>query len=208
MDPVTLATVAVTFAGSCIAQKCADATIEATWARMKSVFRGSGHTDPDPDKIDAQASAVLKTGEPTLISEAERVFHHAASLRRARLLKSVLEGARVLWVDDHPTNNTWERALFRTFGVEVTTVEKTESAVASLRAEHFDVVISDIKRGHVVDEGMRALPALRAVRPTTPVVFYTGVSRETHVPAGAFGLTTTPGELLNLLLDCLERTRI
>src|SRR5262245_54984 len=101
MEPVTFAIAAVTFTGSCIAQKCADATIEAVWGRVKRAFSGSVHAEPSAEEITAQASAAVRA-EPALLDDAERVFQHSPALRRAKLVQSVIDSARILWVDDHP----------------------------------------------------------------------------------------------------------
>lgn len=207
MEPVTLAIAAVTFAGSCIAQKCADATIDAVWARLKSRFRSATHDEPNAREVVEQTTAAT-LADPALFDEVEAVFQHSPALRRAKLVHAVLDGARILWVDDHPENNTWERALLGAFSVSVTCVSDTASALKSLQAQDCDVIISDMGRSGVRDEGARALSALKAVRPATPVIFYTFGSNASVAPANAFGITTRPDDLLHLILDCLERRRI
>ena len=43
----------------------------------------------------------------------------------------------------------------------------------------------------------------------TAVVFYVGrVDRAAGVPAGSFGITNRPDELLHLVMDALERCRL
>ena len=55
---------------------------------------------------------------------------------------------------------------------------------------------------------MAALPALQAVAPDTPVIFYVGeVDERRGPPPGSAGITNRPDELLHLVLDVLERRR-
>jgi hypothetical protein len=55
----------------------------------------------------------------------------------------------------------------------------------------------------VADAGKAFLPKVRQAPLSPPLIFYVGQERD--VPAGAFGLTIRPDELLNLVLDVLER---
>lgn len=200
MDLVTLVPAAVAFVGSCVAQKCADATLMAAWKRIQPLLgRDGGGVQTDmPSALPSELAA-----------EAELVFGHAAPLRRAQMARTALEGARVLWVDDHPENNVWERRLLGAFGVDITTAESTRSALALVSASTFDLIFSDIDRGDAPDEGVHRLPDIRREAPTTPVIFYVGqVKQSSGPPSGAFGITDDPGELLHLVLDELERTRV
>jgi len=71
------------------------------------------------------------------------------------------------------------------------------------------VIISDIARGDTADQGVRDLPLLRRSAPETPVIFYVGkLDSHQGTPAGAFGITNRPQELLHLVLDALERKRV
>ncbi|NOT27712.1 MAG: hypothetical protein HOP16_16620 [Acidobacteria bacterium] len=205
MEPATITAAAVAFAGSCIAQKCADATLEAAWSQIKTAFkrwRGSDATDQSLEE--ARGLHVVDEG---LLKEAEAIFGLSSALRRARMVAPVLQGARILWVDDHPENNTWERSLLKTFNAETTTVETTRSALACLESERFDIVLSDGRRENVPDEGLRALPSIEKASAEASVIFYVGALRSGR-PAGAFGITNEPNELLHLILDALERKRV
>ena len=205
MDPVTILAATVAFVGSCVAQKCADATIDLAWQRLKARFQGLFGREPRPSDLNAQAPWV----DSALVEEAEGLFASNSALRRARFVGRALSGVRVLWVDDHPDNNAWERAMFGAFGVEFVTATSTRDAMATLGSAIFDLVISDIDREGVTDEGIRALVALRVQAPRTPIIFYTGfVRRELPVPVGAFGIADRPDELLHLVLDIVERAKV
>jgi DNA-binding NtrC family response regulator len=129
-------------------------------------------------------------------------------LRRAQLVSQVLRGAKVLWIDDHPENNLWERRLFEVFDATCVTVETTRSAIACLQADSFDLIISDIARSSSTREGVDVLPSIRTVAPRIPILFYVGQLTESTAPMGAQGIAAEPNELLHLVLDQLERRRI
>jgi CheY-like chemotaxis protein len=131
------------------------------------------------------------------------------ALRRAMAARAAVRGARILWIDDHPEWIEWETEMLDRLEMDVTTTSDTGSALELLAAEPFDLILSDIARGSRDDEGVAALPALRAVAPHTPVIFYVGrVRQQRGRPAGSDGITDQPDELLHLVLDVLERRRI
>jgi len=210
MDPSTILAAAFGFAGSQIVQKCADAALDQAWERTKVTFRRVFGRDLVPADLESPEFPGRRANLDTaLLEEAKRIFELSSALRRARLVSEALSGARVLWVDDHPENNAWERATLRALGVHITSVETTRSALACLSQESFDVIVSDIARGGSPEEGVQALPALRQVTPSTAVIFYTGVLKPgSDRPPSAFGITNRPDELMHLILDVLERLKL
>jgi hypothetical protein len=50
--------------------------------------------------------------------------------------------ARVLWVDDRPSNNEFERKNLRPHGIVFENVVSTAEAVEQLANEHYDLVIT------------------------------------------------------------------
>ena len=131
-----------------------------------------------------------------------------AALRRAKRHLAVFRNAQFLWVDDHPENNLNERKMFRQLRVEIDIAKSTEEALDMLKNSAYDLVISDMKRGEEKTAGMNFLKKYREENKTTPVIFYVGVIDDDHgAPAGAFGITNRPDELLHLTLDALERKR-
>jgi len=208
MDPLTLLTVSVAYAGSLMVHKCADKAAERLYnqalAFLKTKLgRSPGLNDNTADNY-AGASAT-----PELLALADEVYIGATAIRRARLVAQVLEGARVLWVDDNPASVEHESQALSSFGVSSEFAESTEGALAALRRSRFDVVVSDIAREGIFDEGLR-LPNLMADRSDRPaIVFYvSALDRSRGIPAGAFGITKRPDELIHLILDVLERQRV
>ena len=127
--------------------------------------------------------------------------------RRASLVRPLIEGRRVLWVDDQPSNNFHERVALGEIGLMCDVATSTEEA---LRAKAFlspDVIVSDMHRGDNPEAGLELLHALRHQGDRTPLVFY--ISHEVKsrgMPPGAFGISDRPDDVLHLVLDVLERT--
>lgn len=168
-------------------------------------------SDYDVDRSDDDARRA-SLSRPVFANRAFPAFsrrHDSPALRRARAHVHLAEGARILWVDDAPIRSAKEAEVFTSLGADVTRARTTEEAVKRLRGEDFDLIISDIARGDTPDEGVRALPRLRRHTPSTPVIFYVGTLRpDRGPPAGAFGITNDPEELVHLVFDALERVRV
>jgi CheY-like chemotaxis protein len=146
------------------------------------------------------------SSEPDLPLPRDATSHPA--LRRALAARTALQGARVLWIDDHPEWVEWEKRMLERLEVDVTTATDTGRALKRLHAAPYDLILSDIARGSRGDEGVAALPALRSQAPDTPVIFYVADLEEgREPPAGSAGITNRPDELLHLVLDVLERRR-
>lgn len=129
-------------------------------------------------------------------------------LRRAEMVGQMMRGARILWVDDHPENNEYEHRIMRSLGAIVDTARSSAEARSMLSRTNYALVISDIDRDGVPDEGLRFLEDMYERGPYPRTVLYVGsVDLDKGVPAHAFGITDRPDELLHLVMDGLERER-
>lgn len=129
-------------------------------------------------------------------------------LKRAREHLKIFENAKILWVDDNPNNNTNELRMFTQLKMIVEFVTSTEEALEKLRTNRYDLILSDMLREKVADEGIKFLSQFRRRDEITPVIFYVGTFKpELGVPGGAFGITNRPDELLHLVMDALERKK-
>lgn len=205
IDPASLMFIAVTFAASKVAHKAADQTIESAWSWATSRLKSFLGAEPTPRTVTPELMKAALAGDPAGNDHVAAIYAQSAALRRASANPALLDKARVLWIDDHPGNNSWERRTLGTFGVEFVTVETTSSALDVLGREPFDAIISDIGRDSG-PSGLAALPALHAAAPGVRVIFYVG-SLTAGTPAGAFGIANDPEELLHLLMDVLARRR-
>ena len=119
-------------------------------------------------------------------------------------------GARVLWVDDDPSNNAKQVGILAERGVQVTTAVSTAEALERYEPTAYDLVVSDMGRSeganreYVPRAGLDLLQRLRARRPDVAVVFYTTArSADLYGPdaraAGAFAIVTDTEELLRMI---------
>lgn len=151
------------------------------------------------DRLGAQALTTSRQGS---ISDGKR------TVERARRLGPYLLGRTVLWVDDQPTNNRVERRLLREIGVFTESVTTNEDALRAIRdpSERIDAVISDVRRPDGTS-GWRALAeeVERLDRPIPVILYIMHLDRSRGTPAGALGITNRPDELLDLVMDALDR---
>jgi CheY-like chemotaxis protein len=207
MEPVSVLVSSALFVGAEVFRKPSDELAGATWKAFTRAFQKALDKDPEPPLVTEASVATVIDAAPAVRARLESVAERASALRRARLVGRVVQGARILWIDDRPENNSWERGLLSSMGARFVTVESTRSAVAVLRQERLDLVLSDIARGGNQREGIEAIRRIRSVQPHIPIVFYTGYEIGGQAPEGTQGITADLNELLHLVFDQLERHR-
>lgn len=207
MEPASILVASAAFLAADVAKRPADAVATKLWETVKASLRKV--LDREPKPTDVSVATIRKAQEEVAaVAGALQAVRSASSgLRRAEMVEKVMRGARVLWVEDHPEHNAWERELFRSLGVVIVPVESTRSALACLETEPFDLVLSDIRRGSG-DDGIDGAGEIRRAMPSLPIVFYVGSLTSRQVPEVASGITNDPNELLHLVLDRLERARV
>jgi CheY-like chemotaxis protein len=116
-----------------------------------------------------------------------------------------LSRATVLWVDDRPANNLYERRALQALGLHIDLASDTEEAIGKLRRKKYDLVVSDMGRPSSKQAGFELLKAIRENGDDVPFVIYAGSNAPAHgVEArqrGAQGTTNDPSELFELVLD-------
>ncbi len=120
-----------------------------------------------------------------------------------------MEEASILWVDDRPANNTYERQALEALGVQITISKSTEDALDRLQRKSYDVILSDMSRPPDPQAGYTLLGKLKEMQITTPYIIYAGSRRPEHVAKakamGAFGTTNDPQELLELVIQAVKK---
>lgn len=125
---------------------------------------------------------------------------------RAMIVEPIVRGRRVLWVDDQPSNNFYERLALAQIGLNVDVAVSSDEAIHSAKYLRPDVIVSDMNRHGQQNAGLEFLKKARAEGISTPIIYYTGhVDEARGRPIGAFGITDRPDEVLHLILDVLER---
>lgn len=118
---------------------------------------------------------------------------------------------RVLWVDDRPENNTYERQAFEAIGLSFTLALSTDEAFERLSQAKFAVIISDMGRSEGPREGYVLLDRLRKEGDQTPLFFYAASNapehkRETREHGGQ-GCTNNAQELFEMVTKSLIQSR-
>ncbi|WP_341525200.1 response regulator [Nostoc sp. UHCC 0302] len=115
----------------------------------------------------------------------------------------------VLWVDDNPDNNTYERQALEALGVSFVLATSTDEALKKISLQRFDAIISDMGRPPDSRAGYTLLDKLRANGNQTPFIIYAGSRNPEHVAEsrrhGAIGCTNNANELFEMLLFVLGR---
>jgi len=128
--------------------------------------------------------------------------------RRAARLQFVINGSRILLVNVVPAGMSHVIRIMRELKIEVDLATTSDEALELLLHHPFDVVISDMRRGSVEDEGSRFLSRMHAHNLHAPLIFTVGrFDPGRGTPPYAFGITNRVDDLLNLVFDALERVR-
>lgn len=155
------------------------------------------------------ASEILDQGTATSSAPSpESVANSVATWVPTPQAQRDLQGATVLWVDDNPDNNRYEREAFQAIGIRFELSTSTEDALRQLGRRRFDAVISDMGRGDERDAGYRLLEQLRKSDRSTPFIIYAGSGavrdREAALARGAQGSTNSPRELMALVIQAIQ----
>ena len=203
----TLLLTAGSFVASMVLNKAVDAVLEQASTSLIDYVKTIVANDRDAQD-GVSFAADIQPG-PALLEDAEALFAASPVMRRVQMVAKVLPGARILWVDDRPDNNLFERATFKSMGISISLATSTDGAVALLKAEPADVLISDMERYGNREAGLQLLGRIQGLAERPGMIFYVGAfDKEKGTPPGAFGITNRPDELIHYVLDLLERARV
>jgi CheY-like chemotaxis protein len=128
--------------------------------------------------------------------------------RRAERLSTIIASSSVLLVNDIPEQMELVVNLLRSLKLRVTIATTTDKALDFLKRKSFDVVISDMSRDGVADEGTKFLKQSVDLGISVPTIFTVGTydpSRGT--PAYAFAITNRVDDMIHYVFDIIERSR-
>ncbi len=203
----TLMVTAGSFLASMVLDKGLDLALEQSGKQLLGFIKKA--VVPSPEAAGEVALLTEIIPEPEIYEEAVRFFDQSPVLRRIRLVAPALGPAKLLWVDDNPANNYYERMIFKSLSIGVDVARSTDGALALMENYPYQLVVSDMVRAEGFDAGLRLLGQLRAQNQPAPLIFYIGsVDRSLPTPAGAFGICSRPDDLTHLVLDVLERTSL
>ncbi len=161
------------------------------------------------------ATAIARTSGPAPAGTPAKRADEASDNEASGLIKSLgpereTKSRRkiVLWVDDRPDNNILERRSMAAYNIDFILARSTGQALAELRKQQFDAIISDMGRPPDSRAGYTLLDALRGSGDQTPYFIYAGSRDPEHVrearSRGAQGTTNRSDELFQMLLQGLN----
>ena len=122
-----------------------------------------------------------------------------------------INGAVILWVDDHPDNNIYQRQAFSELGARVVLASNTQTALSQLQTQHVDVIISDFERADDPRGGYTLLTEVRKRPSAPPFIIFSGSTTAAFAAEakrkGALGETNENGELFDLVLEAVRKHR-
>ncbi len=109
----------------------------------------------------------------------------------------------ILWVDDRPDNNRYERKAFEAMGLKFTLALSTNEALEILSKQRFAAIISDMGRREGPREGYVLLDTVRKKDSSTPFFIYAGSNAPEHKAEarehGGQGSTNMAQELFQIV---------
>jgi CheY-like chemotaxis protein len=114
---------------------------------------------------------------------------------------------KILWVDDNPENNIYERQAFQAIGLRITLALSTNEALDLLNDNRYAAVISDMGRKEGPKEGYVLIDTMRKEGNKTPFFIYAGSNSPEHKQEakahGGQGSTNRPQELFQMVMKAI-----
>ena len=175
-----------------------EASLKRKQAEVVAALSAAAASKPDGDKT---RESVAK--EAMIAADVVADFVTPRAIRRA-------SRSTVLWVDDNPNNNSYERQALEALGVSFVLAISTDEALKKISRQRFDAIISDMGRPPDSRAGYTLLDKLRANGDQTPFIIYASSRDPEHVAEsrrhGAIGCTNNANELFEMVLSALGRT--
>jgi CheY-like chemotaxis protein len=170
-----------------------------------ATFKASGVEFTFAERLLDEAAAKAETGPPP--SAADR----RAAVSRLEHAVDILNGGRILWVDDNPDWNRPLIDLFRQLKMTVDIARSTSEALPLARSRPYDLVITDMRRDTeqpAATAGITLIDKLRDYGVQAPIiVFAAGFDPNLGVHPAIFAYTVGADGLIHYVIDIMERIR-
>ena len=177
-------------------------------------FKGAGiEASIKTRQAEASAALAAAAARPERAESPEKIVRDAklaADIVAEVVTPGVVKRTRksnILWVDDRPNNNIYERQSLAALGISFTLAKSTEEALEKISKQPFDAIISDMGRPPDSQAGYTLLDALRSKKIQIPFIIYAGSKDPKHVAEslrhGAIGCTNNATELFEMVLSAI-----
>jgi CheY-like chemotaxis protein len=148
-------------------------------------------------------AATAKSDAPASEAQLHKIVEVVRAAGPAGAASGEGRSNHILWVDDRPENNVYERQAFEGVGLRVTLALSTDEAFERLSHATYAAIISDMGRREGPREGYVLLDRLRKQGDRTPLFFYAASNapehrRETRDHGGQ-GCTNNAQELFEMV---------
>lgn len=149
--------------------------------------------------VERDGSADTAAASSTETKQIQEIARKASTLS--------LNETTILWVDDEPQNQEYERKALDAIGINFVLAKNTQEAASLLASQRFNVVITDFKRADDPQGSYTLLDEVKKLPNPPPVIIYTGsTSPELEAQArqhGAYAQTNMPQKLFSLVVDAV-----
>lgn len=149
----------------------------------------------------------VKLEDNIYIQESLKIAGLVDRVFRPKIIKR-LTNKKILWVDDKPENNFYERKSLSTLGIQFTISKSTEDALEKLRRNNYDVIISDMGRPEGDRAGYTLLDEIHKRGIDIPFIIYSSSNLPKHkseaYQQGAYGSTNIATELFELVVSSIN----
>lgn len=157
--------------------------------------------------VTAVASRPGARDDPVLTEVNTKAARAAVAAVSPRVIKKASK-VKVLWVDDRPANNVYEKRSMESIGISFVTALTTTDALNIMQHNTFDLVISDMGRPPDSRAGYTLLSKMRDSGIETPFVIYAGERTPEFIAEarelGALGCTNRPDELFEYVVSVIR----
>lgn len=172
-----------------------EASLKRKQAAVVAALSAAAASKPDEDKT-----------RESVAKEAMIAADVVAEVVTPRAIKRASRST-VLWVDDNPNNNSYQRQALEAIGVSFVLAKSTDEGLKKISQQRFDAIISDMGQPPDSCAGYTLLDKLRFSGDQTPFIIYAGSRDPEHVAEsrrhGAIGCTNNPNELFEMVLSVL-----
>jgi CheY-like chemotaxis protein len=121
-----------------------------------------------------------------------------------------LAGISILWVDDHPLNNTHARHALEALGIRFSICTSTDDALEELKRSSFDAVISDMGRPPDMRAGYTLLEKMHEMTFKIPFIIYARGGnqpkyKEEAQKRGVYASTSGPQDLYRTIVNLFNK---